>query len=289
MKHSNRVIRSKAAECQRVSFPAFRRPTQQGALEINASNQETTPSRVVHHPLETDTKHPDVNTLTDQNSAYLKANSAQGFAEGYRQGMEQAQKDGLEQGKKQGLEEGRTEGLSEGRQEGFEQGMQEGITSGRAQAYQESLANHEQELNALILQLTSLLTQVRSLYENRRDEMGQWLSTLVETIVRQVICSEPKNRPDQIYHVVRNTLQSLPSNNGTFQIYLNPVDSERLLQFKPELREQWDIFAASEIESGNCRIKNGEMEAETNVEQRIQDCLDMVKLYMPDEIEERFS
>lgn len=289
MKHSKRVIRAKIAECQRVSFPAFRRPPQSDAFEVNPNDQEATESRVVHHPLKTDADYPNINALTDQNSVRLKADSAQGFAEGYRKGIEQAQKDGFEQGQKQGLEEGRTEGIAEGRQEGFEQGMQEGIINGRDQAYQESLANNEQELNDLISQLNSLLTHVRHLYENRRDEMSQWLSTLVETIVRQIICSEPKSRPEQIYRVVCNTLQSLPCNNGTFQIYLNPMDSERLLQFKPELREKWDIFAASEIESGSCRIENGELEAETNVEQRIQDCLDMVKLYMPDEVEARFS
>ncbi|WP_211827049.1 FliH/SctL family protein [Kistimonas asteriae] len=289
MKQSSRVIRGSEEQCQRVSFPAFRRPPRQDALEVRPGETEAPPSRVVQEPLAADSDYPDINALIDQHSAYLQANGAEGFADGYRQGMALARKDGYEQGQQKGLEDGRTEGLAEGRQEGFEQGLQEGINSGREQAYKEALANSEQEINALVTQLNGLLSNVRHLYENRRDEMSEWLSTLIETIVRQIIRSEPKSRPEQIYRVVRNTLQSLPGNDGTFQIYLNPVDSERLLQFKPELREQWEIFATPEIEPGNCRIENGELEAEANIEQRIQDCLDMVRLYMPDEVEERLS
>ena len=289
MKQSSRVIRGAGEQYQRVSFPAFRRPPREDSLAIRPDEVEAPPSRVVQEPLAADFDYPDTNALIDQHSAYLQANSAEGFADGYRQGMELARKDGYEQGRQQGLEDGRAEGLAEGRQEGFEQGLQEGINSGREQAYKEALANGEEEINALVTQLNGLLTNVRHLYENRRDEMSEWLSTLVETVVRQIIQSEPTSRPEQIYRVVRNTLQSLPGNDGTFQIYLNPVDSERLLQFKPELREQWEIFAEPEIEPGNCRIENGELEAEANIEQRIQDCLDMVRLYMPDEVEERLS
>ncbi|WP_281648563.1 FliH/SctL family protein [Parendozoicomonas sp. Alg238-R29] len=276
MKTMGKVIKPENSKTEKVQFPAFARPpiTQQKLPLQDAESQSTIVTDSVPQK--------DLQPPQKQEST---ASHNDGFRSGYKEGMQKAQEDGF----KQGFTKGQEEGFQQGHSEGLQKGMEEGHLQGAEKGYEQGFAHGKQDLDYLKQQMDSQLDQVSQLKHEHREQLSHWLSEVIHTVVEHVTRIELRNRPEHIYRVIEDTLQQLPTHSGYFKVHLNPVDAEKLVQLHPDIRERWSIVAAPEVAPGDCYVEAEHSEAEASLEQRMSDCLNLIRQELPKELEKHLS
>lgn len=282
MKTFGKVIKQQNTKTERVQFPAFARNT---ATQPNSPEQDgEEPSAIITDSIPQRASGAAQNQTPPPTQESQKAHD-DGFRAGYQEGMQKAQEDGY----RQGLQQGKDEGFHQGHSEGIQKGLEEGHTKGLEQGYSQGMTHGKQDMEFLQKQMDNQLAQMRRLSDKHRQSLSQWLAEVIHTVVQHTTRLELRNRPEHIHSVIEDTLQQLPATSGHFQIHLNPVDAEKLIQLHPETREQWSIVPAPEIAPGDCYVEAEHSEAEASLDQRMNDCLDLIRQQLPEELEKRLS
>ena len=280
MKTFGKVIKQQNTKMEKVQFPAFAR---NNTAQQHIPEQGEEPSAII-----TDSVPQNIpRTSQQQPSPAQESQKAHddGFRAGYQEGMQKAQEDGF----KQGVQQGKDEGFRQGHSEGIQKGLEEGQAKGLEQGYSQGITHGRQDLEFLQKQMDNQLAQMRRLSDEHRQSLSQWLTEVIHTVVQHTTRLELRNRPEHIHRVIEDTLQQLPATSGHFQIHLNPVDAEKLIQLHPEIRERWSIVPAPEIAPGDCYVEAEHSEAEASLDQRMNDCLDLIRQHLPEELEKRLS
>ncbi|MTI13479.1 FliH/SctL family protein [Sansalvadorimonas verongulae] len=281
MKTIGKVIKPENNKTEKVHFPAFAR---------NASAQQKLPLQEADAPSAVVTDHvphtaPQTSQTPQPSEEVQQAAHQDGFRTGYKEGMQKAQEDGYQQG----LEQGKEKGFRQGHSEGLLKGQEDGHAQGLEQGYSQGVEHGKQDMEFLQQQMDNQLAQMRKLSEEHRRALSHWLTEVIHTVVQHVTRLELRNRPEHIHRVIEDTLQQLPNNSGHFQVHLNPVDAEKLVQLHPDIRERCSIVPAPEVAPGDCHVEAEHSEAQASLEQRMSDCLDLIRQQLPEELEKHLS
>lgn len=200
--------------------------------------------------------------------------SPQQIAAKYQTLMEEGRDAGFAEGLRQGLEQGHPLG----QERGFQVGMQEGREVGSQQAYEESKPKLDETLHLLGLLYRSLETTLQETLSGQREN----LCRLVSLICRQVLRAELALNPTQILGLIEETLAILPKPQGAISIRLDPDTHTRLQTYAPEALKNWDLQSDTQLSAGSFHIQTGSVEAESQLDARIDLCVDQLRRQLAD-------
>jgi len=200
---------------------------------------------------------------------------ADGSAAGDAVGPEDARAlaQAYEQAVQRGHAQGFAQGQAEGERAGYEAGLQTGVQAGRAEALQGA----RDELQSLGAPVTELKQQLQLLHADWEASLRKDLIDLVERVARQVVRCELTLQPAQILALVEETLQGMPQRTGEVQVYLNPVDLQRIQELDSTRVPDWKLQADSTLDAGECRLRVGEAEVDAGCKQRLGACMEQVR------------
>jgi flagellar assembly protein FliH len=67
-----------------------------------------------------------------------------------------------------------------------------------------------------------------------------------------------------------------PAPDGAIEVYLNEGDLQRILEIDHSRAAGWNLMADSRLESGECRVKSGNHEADAGCRQRLTACMEQI-------------
>lgn len=172
---------------------------------------------------------------------------------------------GKEEGFAKGYEEGKAQGIEEGTVQGIEEGTEQGLTQGK-----EKIETLSESWKSLIEQLDKPLASVEKNVEEQ-------LLNLVVQLTEAVVLQEAKTNPDILMAAINAGIKSLPSNESTTQIYLNPEDIKRVEQQfgAPHIKESgWKLLPAPQLSVGSCQIENSTSNIDLQMKSRLKQVLE---------------
>lgn len=195
--------------------------------------------------------------------------SPQQVAVKYQALMDEGREAGFAEGLRQGLEQGQPLG----QERGYQTGMQEGREAGRLQAYEE----YKPKLDEAIHQLGQLYHCLESTLQETLTGQREILCRLVSQICRQVLRAELSLKPTQILPLIEETLALLPRSQGSISVQLDPATHDLLKAFTAEALERWDLQPDPRLSPGSFHIQTGLAEAESQLDARIDLCIDQLR------------
>jgi flagellar assembly protein FliH len=202
-----------------------------------------------------------VEQLPSEVSGHVPAIDPQAMAQAYDQAVQRGQALGFAQGQQEGLQTGLEQARVQGLQEGKEQAVQ---------TLRESLHRLGEPIDALTAQL-------QGLHAEWQESLRKDVIDLVERVARQVVRCELTLQPAQILALVEETLQGMPQRTGEVQVYLNPTDLQRIQELDASRIPAWHLWADSNLEAGECRLRVGEEEVDAGCKHRLNACMDQVR------------
>lgn len=185
----------------------------------------------------------------------------------------QALAQSYEQAVQGGHAQGFSQGQVDGERAGYEVGHQAGLLAGRTQALEAS----RDELRRLGVPLSSVLEQLTLLHADWEASLRKDLIDLVQRVARQVVRCELTLQPAQILALVEETLSGMPQRTGEVQVFLNPVDLQRIQELDVSRAASWKLLPDSALEAGECCLRVGEEEVDAGCKQRLTACMDQVR------------
>lgn len=159
-------------------------------------------------------------------------------------------------------ESARLEAYALGYQEGYDNGHREGETEGMLIA-RERMQEEVQQFHLLTANYAERLTAAY-------DEVGTELLNLALDLAQAMVKTKIQISPEVITHVIRESIEMLPSISQPAQIYLNPQDAELIKKNDPDdlHLSDWRIISDPTIERGGCRIETAHNMIDASVEHR---------------------
>lgn len=185
------------------------------------------------------------------------------------QALAQAYEQAVQRGHAQGWAQGQQEGVQVGRTAGLEQGLQE--------AHANALQAAREQLQRLSAPIDALHAQLQGLHADWQASLRKDVIDLVERVARQVVRCELTLQPAQILSLVEETLSGMPQRTGAVEVFLNPMDLQRIQELDAARLPAWSLLADSALEAGECRLRVGEEEADAGCKQRLAACMEQVK------------
>ncbi len=177
--------------------------------------------------------------------------------------------DGFQQGMERGWREGYDSGFAQARAEGMAQGLHEGQAQGQADGHAEALARWAH----LAAPVDAALAALHKVQDDYQQALRRELVDLVAKVARQVIRCELTLQPLQLLQLVEETLAGMPPVATGVEVYLNPMDLERIRDLDPQRASQWSLLADARLDVGECRVRAGGQEADAGCRQRLQACM----------------
>ncbi|MDP5143168.1 flagellar assembly protein FliH [Rheinheimera baltica] len=177
----------------------------------------------------------------------------------------------------EGVTEGKEDGFSKGYAEGREQGQQDGFNQGQAEGKKQGLVEGQDELNARLAQLTSLLDQLQKPLAKVNEQVQQQLVQLSLAMAQAVIGVEVKTNTDVVLKAISEATSALPLDATQMLIKLNPADINIVEQFysKDTLNERgWQLREDPAIEQGGCVVQSSRSSVDRTLSQRLQGSLE---------------
>lgn len=200
--------------------------------------------------------------------------SPQQIAAKYQALMEEGRDAGFAEGLRQGLEQGHPLG----QERGFQVGMQEGREAGSQQAYEES----KPKLDDAFHQVGQLYDSLEATLQETLTGQRETLCRLISQICRQVLRAELALNPTQILGLIEETLAMLPKPQGAISIRLDPGTHTLLKACAPEALKNWDLQSDPLLCAGSFHIQTGLAEAESQLDARIDLCVDQLRRQLVD-------
>lgn len=144
-------------------------------------------------------------------------------------------------------------------QEGYQAGLVKGVEDGMVQGAAEGLEKQTLALTPKLLQFEQLLEMLQAPYQKVEQQVLADLVALSLHVAKQVVKTELSQDTDWILKAVQEAVQLLPealeATSEAIRVELHPEDLQLLQELKPELTEQWQLKANSELVLGTCLIK----------------------------------
>lgn len=147
--------------------------------------------------------------------------------------------------------------------EGFDRGHREGQDAGR-QAMAEQAGKLEQ--------LMGTLTRP---FEELDQNVEKELLALVFAIVRQLVGSEIRAKPEWILTIVREAMAALPSASRNLNVYLHPDDAQLVHEQLPvsDSEKQWRIVEDLSVARGGCRVVTETSQVDATLDARLNNII----------------
>ena len=147
--------------------------------------------------------------------------------------------------------------------EGFDRGHREGQDAGR-QAMAEQAGKFEQ--------LMGTLTRP---FEELDQNVEKELLALVFAIVRQLVGSEIRAKPEWILTIVREAMAALPSASRNLNVYLHPDDAQLVHEQLPvsDSEKQWRIVEDLSVARGGCRVVTETSQVDATLDARLNNII----------------
>ena len=147
--------------------------------------------------------------------------------------------------------------------EGFDRGHREGQDAGR-QAMSEQAGKLEQ--------LMGTLTRP---FEELDQNVEKELLALVFAIVRQLVGSEIRAKPEWILTIVREAMAALPSASRNLNVYLHPDDAQLVHEQIPvsDSEKQWRIVEDLSVARGGCRVVTETSQVDATLDARLNNII----------------
>lgn len=139
------------------------------------------------------------------------------------------------------------EGYKAGLEKGLEEGLEKGCTQG--------LEKQVQIFAPKLIQFEQILEMLEAPYEKIEKQALSDLVALSLHIAKQVIKAEVAQDKEWILKAVQESVQLLPDDSLAIKVELHPDDLQLLIEFKPEITDQWQLKANAELVLGTCLIK----------------------------------
>lgn len=189
------------------------------------------------------------------------------------QEIEEIRQAAHDEGFSQGKEEGFAKGYEEGKVQGVEEGTAEGITTG----IEQGLAEGKETIDALGERWKNLIEQLDKPLASVEKNVEEQLLNLVVQLTEAVVLQEAQTNPDILMAAIDAGIKSLPSNEPTTQIYLNPDDIKQVEQQFGEQHIQesgWKLLPAPQLSPGSCQIENSTSNIDLQMKSRLKQVLE---------------
>jgi flagellar assembly protein FliH len=159
-------------------------------------------------------------------------------------------------------ESARLEGYAIGYREGYDNGHREGENEGNLIA-QEKM---QEEINQFQALTARYAEQLAFAY----DEVGEELLSLALDLAQAMVKIKINVAPEVIKHVVKDSIEMLPSISHPAQIYLHPLDANLIKEHLDEELDlgSWRITSDPNIERGGCKIETAHNAIDASVSHR---------------------
>lgn len=167
--------------------------------------------------------------------------------------------------------QGKAEGLAEGKAEGLAKGLEEGMKAGREQA----LAEHKQQLSALVGSLSSGLAD----FDRSRRELAEaGVRDVLELAIAVAERVTKRQGALDASVAVANVAEALKmvSHASDVRIAINPAQKGTLEEALPKLKLQWptlkhvEVVADAMVAAGGCRLFTAQGEVDGDIEEQIK-------------------
>ena len=139
----------------------------------------------------------------------------------------------------------------DGYQAGLAKGLGEGLEQGSAQGLEKQVEIFAPKL----IQFEQILEMLQAPYKKIEKQALSDLVALSLHITKQVIKTEVAQDKEWILKAIQEAVQLLPDDSAAIKIELHPEDLQLLVEFKPEITDQWQLKANAELVLGSCLIK----------------------------------
>ena len=177
----------------------------------------------------------------------------------------------------EGFGQGKEEGFAKGYEEGKAQGIEEGTIQGIEQGNEQGLAQSKEAIDTLSENWQSLIEQLVKPLASVEKNIEEQLLTLVVQLTEAVVLQEAKTNPDILMAAINAGIKSLPSNETSTQIYLNPDDIKQVEQQFGEqhIKESgWRLLPAPQLTPGSCQIENSTSNIDLQMKSRLKQVLE---------------
>lgn len=187
----------------------------------------------------------------------------------------------IEQIREEAYQEGHAEGKEAGYQEGFEQGKlegaQKGYEEGLEQGKQEGLESAKPEIAEKITQLTKLLDELATPFEQVSNEVEKQVVFLATELAKAVVHGELTVNDKAIFNAMKVATDALKNQHHALEILLNPEDFELVNQAIPaeQLSDRnWKLVVEPSITKGGLHINSDNSSIDYSVELRLKEILE---------------
>lgn len=162
----------------------------------------------------------------------------------------------------------------EGFDRGYGEGVAQGIAAGKKQGYADGLAQAQTEaretLNQQVSHFLSLAAALVEPIARQEQQLQQLLLQYVTTLTEQVIGRELKGDSDQLLSAIRRALQALPVGAGKIKVIVNPQDLALIEAHAAGQEPAWLLAGDPQLQAGGCRIESEESLVDFSVESRVK-------------------
>ncbi len=146
---------------------------------------------------------------------------------------------------------------------------QEGFQKGQA----DGLANAQEQVDARVLLLESLIQQLAEPTQACGEQTEQALLQMAFAISRQIVRRELKQDPTQLIAIIRDALKLLPVGSKNIQVQLHPEDAaviRNVLSIDEDSPDsRWKLVEEPSMERGGCLLKTDNSNVDASVDRQI--------------------
>lgn len=189
------------------------------------------------------------------------------------QEIEQIREEAYQEGHAEGKEAGYQEGFEQGKLEGAQKGYEEGVEQGK----QEGLESAKPEIAEKIAQLTKLLDELATPFEQVSNEVEKQVVLLATELAKAVVHGELTVNEKAIFNAMKVATDALKSQHHALEILLNPEDFELVNQAFPaeQLADRnWKLVVEPSITKGGLHINSDNSSIDYSVELRLKEILE---------------
>ena len=139
--------------------------------------------------------------------------------------------------------------------EGYQAGLEKGLGEGLEQGCTQGLEKQVQIFAPKLIQFEQILEMLQAPYQKIEKQALSDLVALGLHITKQVIKTEVAQDKEWILKAVQEAVQLLPDDSAAIKVELHPEDLQLLIEFKPDITDQWQLKANAELVLGTCLIK----------------------------------
>jgi flagellar assembly protein FliH len=174
-----------------------------------------------------------------------------------------AYQEGLLSGHEEGFAKGEVLGLEQGKESGKKEGHEEGVATGKAQ--------YQEQIDALMLSLSQLIENVQTPTNQINKEVKSELVILATSLAKAIVKTDIQQNPDILIHAINEGIKTLPINENSYQITLNPDDIALVQEHFGEQHMNdsgWQLLESPELQRGGCQINTSSNAVDVSIERR---------------------